>query len=427
MNGPIEGITVIEFGNFVAGPTAGQLLADLGANVIKIEPPMGEPWRHSSSDAPKNKPGESRLFIALNRGKKSVCIDLKSEEGQKICHDIVSKADAVISNNRTSTSEKLKYDWKTLSRVNPKLVYCESTAYGPLGAKASEPGFDLIMQAYTGIMSTENKIYHGAPSAVRSSSYIDYSTGYAMALGVVSGVLQARSTGKGLLLQTSLLAQALSMQAMQLVEVEDALSKGQKWVKFEKDKLFENKVPFEEIQKKYSTQEAPPIAQYYRAYKTKNGALALGCLAIHARKKISNLFKIEDIRFDISRKFSSEELFKIGKDFESKMELEFLKKNTNDWITYLRSHDIPCEPMQFTEELIKNKQAIDNGYVIELNHGTGSKVKSSGPVFNVSTGNAKLASAPLLGENTSEILLSIGYKEEKVKDLLSKGVIGKNL
>ncbi|NCG34401.1 MAG: hypothetical protein GWO78_00140 [Dehalococcoidales bacterium] len=103
------------------------------------------------------------------------------------------------------------------------------------------------------------------------------------------------------------------------------------------------------------------------------------------------------------------------------------EKNTKDWITYLRSHDIPCEPMQFTEEILENKQAIDNGYVIELNHGTGSKVKSSGPVFNVSTGNAKLTSAPLLGENTSEVLHSIGYKAEEVKALLSKGIIGKNL
>ena len=148
---------------------------------------------------------------------------------------------------------------------------------------------------------------------------------------------------------------------------------------------------------------------------------------MHARKNISNLFEIEDVRFDLTRKFSLEELFNIGKDFESKMEVEFLKKNTSDWIDYLRSHDIPCEPMQFTEEILENKQAIDNGYVIELNHGTGSKVKSSGPVFNVSTGNAKLTSAPLLGENTSEILHSIGYKAEKIKELLSKGIIGKNL
>ena len=425
LGGPLQDIVVVEFGNFVAGPTSGQLLTDLGATVIKIEPPVGEPWRHSSPSSPK---GESRLFIALNRGKKSVCIDLKTIEGQKVCHDIVAKADAVISNNRTSTSEKLKYDWNTLSKINPKLVYVESTAYGPKGEKASEPGFDLIMQAYTGIMSTENKVYHGSPSAVRSSSYIDYSTGYAMALGVVSGILQAKSTGKGVLLQTSLLAQALSMQAMQVMKAEKDLSPAQKWINEKKEDLFEKKVPYEEIQEDYSIQGgAPQIAQYYRAYKTKNGALALGCLAMHARKRIASLFNLEDVRFDQQKKFSPEEMLKIGKDFEQKMENKFLQKNTDDWIAYLRSHDIPCEPMQFTEELVDNKQAIENNYVIELDHKTAGKVRSSGPIFNVSTGNAKLNTAPLLGENTKEVLLNIGYDEKQIKSLYENNFIGKNL
>jgi len=425
LGGPLQDIVVIEFGNFVAGPTSGQLLTDLGATVIKIEPPVGEPWRHSSPSSPK---GESRLFIALNRGKKSVCIDLKTIEGQKVCHDIVAKADAVISNNRTSTSEKLKYDWNTLSKINPKLVYVESTAYGPKGEKASEPGFDLIMQAYTGIMSTENKVYHGSPSAVRSSSYIDYSTGYAMALGVVSGILQAKSTGKGVLLQTSLLAQALSMQAMQVMKADKDLSPAQKWINEKKEDLFEKKVPYDEIQEDYSIQGgAPQIAQYYRAYKTKNGALALGCLAMHARKRIASLFNLEDVRFDQQKKFSPEEMLKIGKDFEQKMENKFLQKNTDDWIAYLRSHDIPCEPMQFTEELVDNKQAIENNYVIELDHKTAGKVRSSGPIFNVSTGNAQLNTAPLLGENTKEVLLNIGYDEKQIKSLYENNFIGKNL
>ena len=425
LGGPLQDIVVVEFGNFVAGPTSGQLLTDLGATVIKIEPPVGEPWRHSSPSSPK---GESRLFIALNRGKKSVCIDLKTIEGQKVCHDIVAKADAVISNNRTSTSEKLKYDWNTLSKINPKLVYVESTAYGPKGEKASEPGFDLIMQAYTGIMSTENKVYHGSPSAVRSSSYIDYSTGYAMALGVVSGILQAKSTGKGVLLQTSLLAQALSMQAMQVMKAEKDLSPAQKWINEKKEDLFEKKVPYEDIQEDYSIQGgAPQIAQYYRAYKTKNGALALGCLAMHARKRIASLFNLEDVRFDQPKKFSPEEMLKIGKDFEQKMENKFLQKNTDDWIAYLRSHDIPCEPMQFTEELVDNKQAIENNYVIELDHKTAGKVRSSGPIFNVSTGNAQLNTAPLLGENTKEVLLNIGYDEKQIKSLYENNFIGKNL
>jgi len=425
LGGPLQDIVVVEFGNFVAGPTSGQLLTDLGATVIKIEPPVGEPWRHSSPSSPK---GESRLFIALNRGKKSVCIDLKTPEGQKVCHDIIAKADAVISNNRTSTSEKLKYDWNTLSKINPKLVYVESTAYGPKGEKATEPGFDLIMQAYTGIMSTENKVYHGAPSAVRSSSYIDYSTGYAMALGVVSGILQAKSTGKGVLLQTSLLAQALSMQAMQVLNADKDLSPAQKWINDKKEDLFEKKVPYEDIQEDYSTQGgAPQIAQYYRAYKTKNGALALGCLAMHARKKIASLFNLEDVRFDQKKSFSPKQMLKIGKDFEQKMENKFLEQNTDDWIVYLRSHDIPCEPMQFTEELVKNKQAIENNYVIELDHKTAGKVKSSGPIFNVSTGNAQLKTAPLLGEDTKDVLLNIGYDDKQIKSLYDNKFIGKNL
>ena len=420
-NGPLEGLVVVEFGNFVAGPTGGQLLTDLGASVIKIEPPMGEPWRHSS---PSDPPAESRTFIAINRGKKSVCIDLKTKQGQKVCHDIIAKADAVISNNRPSTSKKLKYDWKSLSKVNPKLVYCETTAYGPLGPKATEPGFDLIMQAYTGIMSTEHKIYHGAPSAVNSSSYVDYSTGYALALGVVSGIYQARSTGKGLLLQTSLLANAISMQAMQVVEVENDLSGAQKWLKSNNN----NNDSYEEIHNEYSNlRGAPQIAQYYRAYKTRDTALALGCLAIHARKRVANLFGIEDVRFNTEKKFSQEELFKIGKNFEKKMEEKFLEKKTNEWIEYLRSHDIPCEPMQFTEELVDNEQAIENNYIVNLKHNTGRKVRSSGPIFKISTGEVELKSAPLLGENTAEVLISIGYKNSDIDNLISKSIIGKKL
>ena len=112
-----------------------------------------------------------------------------------------------------------------------------------------------------------------------------------MALGVVSGVLQARATGKGLLMQTSLLAQALSMQAMQVTRVENDLSPAQKWIDEKKDSMFDNNIAYEDIQEDYSVQGgAPQIAQYYRAYKTKNGALALGCLAMHARKRIASLF-----------------------------------------------------------------------------------------------------------------------------------------
>ena len=133
------------------------------------------------------------------------------------------------------------------------------------------------------------------------------------------------------------------------------------------------------------------------------------------------------LEFNPANKFSPEELFEIGKNFEKSMEEKFLEKNTDEWISYLRSHDIPCEPMQFTEDLVTNKQAIENNYVIELDHGTGSKVKSSGPIFDVSTGNADLKPSPLLGENTEEVLISIGYEKEKIDSLFQNKSIGKNI
>ena len=168
----------------------------------------------------------------------------------------------------------------------------------------------------------------GLKSAVRSSSYIDYSTGYAMALGVVSGVLQARATGKGLLMQTSLLAQALSMQAMQVTRVENDLSPAQKWINEKKDSMFDKNIAYEDIQEDYSVQGgAPQIAQYYRAYKTKNGALALGCLAMHARKRIASLFNLEDVRFNFLRINSLQKSFlKLAKSLKKAWKKSFWKK-----------------------------------------------------------------------------------------------------
>ena len=129
--GPLAGFRVLEFGSFVAGPFAAQMLADLGADVIKIEPPTGDPWRSHMTFAPY----ESRVFIALNRGKRSICIDLKQPEGIEMCHALVRSADAVLSNNRPDTAAKLKFDHETLMRVNPSLVYCDITAYGAAGRR----------------------------------------------------------------------------------------------------------------------------------------------------------------------------------------------------------------------------------------------------------------------------------------------------
>ena len=161
--GPLEGIRVLEFGSFVAGPWGGQLLADMGADVVKIEPPAGDPWRHATSFT-KN---ESRVFMALNRGTRSICLDLKQESARKALRKLIESADGMISNNRSDTARKLGIDYETVSRINPKLVYVDITAYGPNGHMADMPGFDLIVQGYTGAVASEGKITRdGQPEVV---------------------------------------------------------------------------------------------------------------------------------------------------------------------------------------------------------------------------------------------------------------------
>ena len=163
MAGPLEGIRVLEFGSFVAGPWGGQLLSDMGADVIKIEPPKGDPWRHASSFA-KN---ESRVFVPLNRGVRSICLDLKLESAQAALRKLIESADGMISNNRLDTAVKLGIDYASVSKINPRLVYVDITAYGSKGHMAEMPGFDLIVQGYTGAIASEGKITkNGQPEVV---------------------------------------------------------------------------------------------------------------------------------------------------------------------------------------------------------------------------------------------------------------------
>ena len=121
-SGPLQGIRVLEFGSFVAGPWAGQLLADMGADVVKVEPPSGDPWRHASPFAPN----ESRVFTALNRGVRSICLDLKQESGQSVLKRLIEASDGMVSNNRRDTALKLGIDYDAASRINPQLVYVDA-------------------------------------------------------------------------------------------------------------------------------------------------------------------------------------------------------------------------------------------------------------------------------------------------------------
>ena len=166
MPGPLEGIRIVEFTQIIAAPFGGMLLSDMGAEVIKIEPIGGEPWRLHSEFIPK----ESKTYMGLNRGKKSLPLDLKNPKSIEIIHKLIEKTDVVIINARPDVPEKLGIDYETFKSINPQIIYCDNTAFGRKGPDSLKPGYDVVVQAMSGLMAADNKVADGTAEVVVAST-----------------------------------------------------------------------------------------------------------------------------------------------------------------------------------------------------------------------------------------------------------------
>ena len=210
MSAILTGVTVIDISEYIAGPYAGSLLADLGARVIKVEPPDGAEERRLGSRARYH--GNTRMALAYNRGKESLAVDLRKPEGREILHRFIPQADVVIQNFVPGVAKKLGIDYETLSAINPRLIFVSSTAFGEVGPYQKRKGFDIIAHAASGIMSNYAD-EDGAPRGPGAINYIDIATGMFNALGIVSALYHRERTGEGQKLETSLFSTGLALQA----------------------------------------------------------------------------------------------------------------------------------------------------------------------------------------------------------------------
>ena len=216
MPGPLDGVKVVEFTEIIAGPFAGMLLSDMGAEVIKVEPPWGDPWRGTQPISAT----ESRVFMAYNRGKRSITLDLTAEAAAEVLARLIPQMDVAIVNYRPDVAARLGVDYDSLAAINPRLIYCENTAFGRQGPDSWRPGYDMILQAMTGIMTAESKVSNGAPMHVVSSPFVDTSAGLCLAWCVCAALFHRERTGRGQKVETTLLGLALAMLGMRFVEVE---------------------------------------------------------------------------------------------------------------------------------------------------------------------------------------------------------------
>jgi len=421
-SGPLTGVKVLEFSQIIAGPFCGMHLADMGAQVTKFEPLEGEPWRVFVELVPK----ESRTFASLNRGKRGVAMDMTRPEAQEVIHRLVKDADVVVINYRPGVAEQLRIDYATLSAINPRLVYCENTAYGRYGPLAHRGGYDLVVQAMTGLMAGEAKMQGDVPTYIYPA-VADYATGIQMANAICAALFYRERTGKGQRIDCTLMGTAIAMQTSQftwirafdeavippmLAELQQARAEM---------KSFTEQVA---VHNKYRPAAVGNI--YYRVYQTKDGFIAVGALSQSLRLKVLAATGLHDPRF---REDGSFEANPPGWEVEGpklvrEAEALFRTKTTEEWAEVMERHGVPAGPLYFIEELFDHPQTLANGLQVELDHPLLGPYKMVGPPFQMS--EAPLAAqgpSPMLGEHTDEVLAEAGLTPEEVERLRAAGVV----
>ena len=209
MPGPLDGIKVLELAQIIAGPYCGTALADLGAEVVKLEPPGGDGARRIGQFAPH----ESKAFHGLSRGKRGVVINLASTQGQAVAHQLIKDFDVFITNVRPGVAERIGMDYETLRRIRPDLIYLDVTGFGDRGPSAQRAGSDIVIQAYSGLLAADQKVGpDGAPEHITATAPADYVAALGGAMGVCAALFHRQQTGEGQRISTTLLSAGLALQ-----------------------------------------------------------------------------------------------------------------------------------------------------------------------------------------------------------------------
>ncbi|MGW9100411.1 CaiB/BaiF CoA transferase family protein [Priestia megaterium] len=395
MAGPLEGIKVVELSRTLAGPFCSMQLADMGADVIKVEQPkIGDETRNY---IPPEINGESCFFISLNKNKKGITLNLKTEEGQRIVKQLVADADVLIENFRNGTMEKFGLGYDVLKEINPRLVYCAVSGFGRTGPMKDEPAYDLILQGFGGLMSVTGEAGR-APVKV-GFSIVDMATGLYASLGVVLALFARERTGKGQYVESSLLDTIVSLT--------NYLGQGV---------LATGKVPG-------PLGSAHHNLVPYQAFETKDGYVIIAVPNDGLWRKMCDALELQELKDhpkyaeNVNRVANREELVEILTKFtKSKDSLEIIER--------LKRAGVPSGPIQDLAQVLAHPQVQNRELIQEVEHPTIGQLKILGiPIKLSDTPGSVRKAPPLLSENTDEVLTHLGYSSEDIADLKEKEII----
>ncbi len=422
MAAPLTGIRVIDFTEYIAGPYCTMMLADMGADVIKVEKPDGDAWRHTAPVAPF----ESRVSLGVNRGKRSLAIDMLRPEAREITERMVTGADVVVVNYRPGVAERLALDYESIRKRNPNVIYCENTAFGREGPYAGRPGFDILSQAATGMVLYENKIEGGIPTFISTFAVADITTGLFMAFAIVNALYARVQSGKGQRIDSSLFASGLAVQTRPLLSVEDIDGPVRAGFLAALEQRRGEGMAFEEARKLHREFiHGRGRNNYYRLYETRDSLIAVACLNNRQRRALRDSLGTVDTTVDgLAYDWFSEEVRKAHHDTTQAMEDCFRSKSTAEWLEALSAGDVPCAPATFPEEMFDDPHVLANDLIPSVDHPVVGPIRMPRHPTSLSE-NAPVAPQPppSLGQHTEAVMLELGYRKGEIEGLLAGGVL----
>ena len=387
---PLSGIRVLDLSQVMAGPFCCMLLGDMGADVIKVEPPgVGDQTRRSMGFRMKGE--DSPGFLALNRNKRSITLNLKSEAGREVFYKLAATADVVVENSRPGVAAKLGVDYETLRKVNPRIVYASISGFGQTGPWSQRPGFDLIAQAMTGVISAT-----GIPGAEPVKSGVpvgDLGAGLFATYAILAAVIGREKTGRGEYIDTSLFDAALALSVWETTEL-------------------------------WATGNSPGplgtanrMSAPYQAFEAKDGKFVIGAANQRLWERTCDLIGRPELRED-PRYVDNKDRVANRAELADELAPTFRTRTVHEWVEMFLEAGVPAGPIYDYRQAVESEHAIARGAVMDVAHPVEGKFRALGfPVKMSETKQRVRYPPPLLGEHTGALLdeLGLGERSEELE------------
>lgn len=396
MSGPIKGIKVLELAQIMAGPTCGLMLADLGADVIKIEKiPGGDDTRRF---LPPDVNGEAAAFMMMNRNKRGMTLDLKKKEGVEVFKRLVKNADVVVENYRKGTLERLGIGYEELKKINPRIILCEISGYGRTGPYADKGGFDLIAQGMSGLMSVTGESKDRPPMKV-GAPVTDITAGILAAMGVLAALVARERTGVGQRVDTSLYEAGIVHTYWQsAIASATGVAPG-------------------------PLGSAHPLTAPYQAFKTKDKWITVGASNQNTWLNLIDALGRKDLQDNEKFSSNAHRMKNISELIEI-LKTELIKKTSAEWIAIFDEKGLPCGPIHTVTEMFEDPQTIARKMIVDVKNTKAGYFKAIGmPVKFSDTKVEDTKESPTFGQHTKQILLDNGFTNDEIDALMQQGAI----